>query len=186
MTWDLLCVKMDNKIFGKKDFESLFNLWFNDLMGFVYSYIRDEEAARDIVHDVYMTIWNNRHHLDTSWSLKSYLYTLARNYALNFIRHQKVIAGNEEEIARSMDVWQDEIEDYDITMARLRVKLGELPEKQREVLMKCFVEGKTYKLVAEELAISLNTVKTHIKRALKFLRDELHEDIVLLFLMRNK
>lgn len=178
--------KMDNKVFGQEEFEVLFNHWFNDLMGFVCSYIRDEETARDIVHDIFMTIWNHRNHLDISKSMKSYLFTLARNYSLNYIRHQKVMANNEPELARNINELQEEMEDYETMMNRLKTKLEELPEKQREVLIKCFVEGKMYKEIAEELNISLNTVKTHIKRALKFLREELQDNIVLLFLLGNK
>lgn len=177
---------MNNKIFGKKDFEELFNHWFNDLMGFVCSYVRDEEVARDLVHDVFMTIWRNRNCLDFSRSLKSYLFTLARNYALNYIRHQKVVAGNEEGLIQYIIKSEEELDDYDLTVERLKTKLDELPQKQREVLTRCFVDGKMYKEVAEELDISLNTVKTHVKRALKFLRDELQEDFVLLILLKKQ
>ena len=50
-------------------------------MGFVYGYVRDEEVAIDIVHDTFLTFWNNRKRLDLSYSAKSYLFTLAQNYA---------------------------------------------------------------------------------------------------------
>ena len=56
---------------------------------------------------------------------------------------------------------------------------------QHDVLIKCVVEGKKYKEVAEELGISLNTVKTHLARALRFLRNEL-EDRVIMFFIRYK
>ena len=176
---------MKEKIFGQKDFEELFYRWFNDLMNFVYSYLHDEEVARDIVHDVFLTLWNNRTHLDTSWSLKSYLFTLSRNYTLNYIRHQKVITHNESGLIRDSQEFQEEIGEYETTMERLREKLACLPEKQREVLVKCLVEGKMYKQVAEELNVSVNTIKTHIKRALAFLREEMQNDMILLFLFRK-
>lgn len=176
--------KMENKILGKKDFEKLFNLWFNDLMGFVCSYVRNEEVAQDIVHDAFTTIWNNRKNLDTSRPLKSYLFTLARNYALNYIRHQKVVDRHEDHMIRITQEMQEEFGELDSALERLDAKIAELPEKQREVLTKCFVDGKTYKEAAEELNISLNTVKTHLKRALKYLREELQDNIVLLF-MKN-
>lgn len=173
------------KKFSQKDFEELFNHWFDDLMRFVCSYVHDEEVARDIVHDVFLSIWKNRGYLDLSWSLKSYLFTLARNYALNYLRHQKVIALNQEELLYHSQELQEEMEQYDQAMLRLNEKLGQLPQKQKEVLTKCFVEGKMYKEIADELSISLNTVKTHLKRALKFLRDELNEEIILLLLFKK-
>lgn len=173
------------KKFSQKDFEELFNHWFDDLMRFVCSYVHDEEVARDIVHDVFLSIWKNRGYLDLSWSLKSYLFTLARNYALNYLRHQKVIVLNQEELLYHSQELQEELEQYDQAMLRLNEKLGQLPRKQKEVLTKCFVEGKMYKEIADELSISLNTVKTHLKRALKFLRDELNEEIILLLLFKK-
>ena len=79
-----------------------------------------------------------------------------------------------------------ELDDYEQRMARLNEKLEDLPEKQREVLMKCFVEGQTYKDVADEMGISVNSVKTHISRGLKFLRNELKEEMVMLFLLKRE
>ena len=55
---------------------------YGNLVGFVYGYVRDEEVAKDIVHDTFLTFWNNRKRLDLSYSAKSYLFTLAQNYAL--------------------------------------------------------------------------------------------------------
>ena len=97
---------MKKEIFGYKSFEDLFNQYFEDLMRFVYGYVGNEEVARDIVHDVFLTFWNHREHLDFSWSLKSYLFTLSRNYALNYLRHQKVVAQNEEALMREMKVFR--------------------------------------------------------------------------------
>lgn len=173
---------MERRPVNERDFENLFRHSFDDLSGFVCSYVRDEEVARDIVHDAFMTIWNNRMHLDASQSLRSYLFTLARNYALNFLRHQKVERHNEENIARILSEFEEEMDEYETSLGHLQEKLNELPEKQREVLEKCFVEGKMYKEIAEELDISVNTVKTHLKRALKFLRGELQEEMLLLLL----
>ena len=111
---------MKKEIFGYKSFEDLFNQYFEDLMRFVYGYVGNEEVARDIVHDVFLTFWNHREHLDFSWSLKSYLFTLSRNYALNYLRHQKVVAQNEEALMREMESIQDEWEDYDQEIERLK------------------------------------------------------------------
>ena len=144
----------------------------------------NKEVARDIVHDVFLTFWNHREHLDFSWSLKSYLFTLSRNYALNYLRHQKVVAQNEEALMREMESIQDEWEDYDQKIERLQAGLAALPDKQREVLIKCFVEGKKYREIADEMDISLNTVKTHLKRAVHFLREELPDGLTLLFMLK--
>ena len=160
-------------------FESLFKSHFGDLVGFVCSYVNDEEVAKDMV-------LKNQKKLDTSYSLKSYLFTLSKNYALNYLKHLRVVAMNEREVVEALQNADEELDDYEQRMARLNEKLDELPEKQREVLMKCFVEGQTYKDVADVMVISVNSVKTHISRGLKFLRNELKGEMVMLFLLKRE
>ena len=167
-------------------FESLFKSHFKDLVGYVCSYVNDEEVSKDIVHDVFLVVLKNEKKLDTSYSLKSYLFTLSKNYALNYLKHLRVVAMNEREVVDALQNADEELDNYEQRVARLNEKLDELPEKQREVLIKCFVEGRTYKDVADEMGISVNSVKTHISRGLKFLRNELKEEMVMLFLLKRE
>ena len=83
-------------------FESLFKSHFGDLVGFVCSYVNDEEVAKDIVHDVFLVVLKNQKKLDTSYSLKSYLFTLSKNYALNYLKHLRVVAMNEREVVEAL------------------------------------------------------------------------------------
>ena len=145
--------QMKKEIFGYKSFEDLFNQYFEDLMRFVYGYVGNEEVARDIVHDVFLTFWNHREHLDFSWSLKSYLFTLSRNYALNYLRHQKVVAQNEEALMREMESIQDEWEDYDQKIERLQAGLAALPDVLEEIAM---VRLKNPDVSLKELGVMLS------------------------------
>lgn len=174
---------MMKELLDNRTFEELFELHFTKLMGFVYNYVKDEEVAKDIVHDAFLTLWTNRKRLNPVYPVKSYLFTLAQNCALNYLRHLRVVNGNERVVSELLQSAGEELVDYERRLLRLEEKLSLLPGKQREVLVKCVVEGKKYKEVAEEMSITPNTVKTHITRALKFLRDELQEDLVLLFIM---
>ena len=168
-------------------FVALFEFHFEALMGFACSYIPDEEVAKDVVHDAFLTLWDNRKKIDHSWSLKNYLFTLTRNNALNYIRHQRVIAHNELPLARELSEEENDPLLIEQQLAKLREKVGLLPEKQRTMVMECIVKGRTYKEVATEMEISLNTAKTHIKRALKFLREALQDDqLFLLFFLQKE
>ena len=159
--------------FNKRDFELLFETHFEDLMAFVYGYVRNQEIARDIVHDAFMALWKRREVLDKRLSPKAYLYKLSRNMSLNYIRHQRVILTNEQSIITYEKDIRQEMDDYDKSYELLAKYVNELPDKQREVLKMCFVEGKMYKEIAADLGISVNTVKTHLKRAIQHLRSEL-------------
>lgn len=161
--------------FNDKYFERLFETQFERLMAFVCSYVGDEEAAKDIVQDAFLTLWNNRRKLDKSLSVKSYLFAIAQNYALNYLRHRKVVADNEEPLSHYLLQEDKPVENREKLLAALDEKLKELPPQQRAILEKCVIQNKKYKEVADELGISVNTVKTHLARALKYLRDNLDE-----------
>ena len=174
---------MSKDFLEHRAFVELFDLHYGNLVGFVYGYVRDEEVAKDIVHDTFLTFWNNRKRLDLSYSAKSYLFTLAQNYALNYLRHLRVVEVNEREVTELLESAADELAEYDERFARVEEKLALLPDKQREVFLKC---EKKYQEVADELEVSINTIKKHMSRALKFLRDELQDESILLFLLCDK
>ena len=136
---------MARDLLENKAFEELFDLHYGNLVGFVYGYVRDEEVAKDIVHDAFLTFWTNRKHLDLSYSAKSYLFTLAQNYALNYLRHLRVVEVNEREVTALLESASEEL-----------------------------------------LDVSINTIKKHMTRALKFLRGELQDETVLLFVLKKK
>ena len=105
---------------------------------------------------------------------------------MNYLKHLRVVAMNEREVIEALENADDELDAYEQRVARLNEKLAELPDKQRQVLMKCFVDGQKYRDVADELGISVNSVKTHISRGLKFLRNELKEEMVMLFMLKRE
>ncbi len=173
------------ELFDGQTFEKLFNKHFSNLTGFAYNYVRDEEIAKDIVHDAFLLLWNKRKCLNPVYPVKSYLFVLAQHKALNYLRHLSVVKTSEYELETLFDSAAGELDEHEKRLVRLEEQLCLLSEMQHDVLIKCVVEGKKYKEVAEELGISLNTVKTHLARALKFLRNEL-QDRVIMFFIRYK
>lgn len=170
---------------SKQVFDELFELYYQELTGFVFSFVNDREVARDLVHDLFLNLWKRQIAPDPQKSIKTYLFTIARNQAFNYLKHQQVIALNERGIVEEYGFAQDEPEEIELRLECVRKKLNELPEKQHEVVIKCCVEGKMYREVAAELEISENTVKTHLMRAMKFLREELREDFILLLFLKE-
>lgn len=165
-----------------KDFEALFRSEYQGLTRFAYSYVNDEEAAKDIVHNAFLILWQNWDKLDLSRPLRPWLLTLCRNGALDYLKHLKVVSENERSLSEYLS-YEENSEEYEQRLQQVREKLEKLGERQREVLVKCFVEGKKYKEVAQELGISINSVKTHISRGLSRLRDELSNEMILLLIL---
>ena len=162
----------------------MFKSHFRDLTRFVYGYVNDEEAAKDIVHDAFLAVWQKLEGLDASYSMRPYLYTLCRNGALDYLKHLRVISENERELSTHLQAEADENkEELEKRIEQVKEKLALLPAQQREALQKYFLEGKKYKEVAEELGIAVNSVKTHISRGLNSLRHDLREGLILYLLL---
>lgn len=177
---------MEKKRLQQGVFDELFELYYDKLSVFVYSYINDAEAARDIVNDLFLNLWKDRTHLNPERSVKSYLYTIARNRALDYLKHRRVVEKNIRNIIDEYENSGTDWQEIEQQIELVRRKLDQLSGKQREVIVKCCVEGKMYKEVALELNISENTVKTHLTRALKFMREELRDNFILLFTFRTR
>lgn len=163
---------------ARQKFEVVFKSDYQDLTRFVYSYINDEEVAKDIVHNVFLILWRNWEKLDFSRPMRPYLLTLCRNRALDYLKHLRVVNENERGFSEYLQEEED-TEQYSRRLELVKEKLGQLGKRQQEVLVKCFVEGKKYKEIAQELGISVNSVKTHIVRGLNRLREDVSDDMIL-------
>ena len=74
----------------KRDtFELLYKTHYKELYIHALSFVRDDEEAKDIVTDVYEYVWKNFDKLDSSVSLRPFLYTLVRSRSLDFLRKEK-------------------------------------------------------------------------------------------------
>lgn len=162
----------------RKKFEDVFRSDYGDLVRFVWGYVNDREAAKDIVHTVFLVLWRDREKLDFSRPLRPYLLTLCRNRSLDYLKHLRVVSENERDVGEYIR-YEEDMEQYSRRLELVEEKLGQLGERQREVLVKCFVEGKKYKEIAGELGISVNSVKTHIVRGLSRLRENLSDEMLL-------
>lgn len=102
--------------------------------------------------------------------MKQYLFNSIRNASIDYLRkHQSFVFTEIEEHAYIMDVNPDD-EVPEEQLARLRHYLQQLSPQEYRILMEVVVHNKKYKEVAAELGISVNTVKTHLSHALKYLR----------------
>ena len=171
---------------NKKQFEELFREYFKPLTAFAKKYINDIDISKGIVHDAFLKLWEKREDVDTSKSVKSYLYTTVYNKSLNYIRNNKKFVNTEKKInlfEKSND-W-----DYSNKMianeieAKIIQTLDSLPEKCRQVFIMSRYEELKYREIAEKLKISIKTVETQMSKALKALRKNLTEYITVLFII---
>jgi len=178
-----------NAKLDKTTFEEIFKSQFKPLCSFAYKYLKDLDLAKEIVHDVFVNLWQKRDEIDLQKSVKSYLFTSVNNRSLNHIRDNKKFVKSD--YAEMNFTGDDNITDSDILVEQeLKLKITQilesLPEKCRQVFELSRYEGKKYREIAIELNISEKTVEAHISKALKILKENLSEFLtVMLFFMMN-
>lgn len=156
-------------------FEKIFERYSKQLYQFSLSYLKSEEAAEDIVQEVFIKIWKNRGELKTDTSFQSYLFTIALNSVRKYFN--QLSRQNElkhDILAESFGLKSDfdDRYDYEILLDKLGDLIEQMPEKRREVFLKKKIEEKSQKEIAEELNITTKTVEYHITEAMRFLKDE--------------
>jgi RNA polymerase sigma-70 factor (ECF subfamily) len=153
-------------------FEELFREYFPVLMAFSRKILVDEDDAREVVHKVFIALWEKREEIDLSVSLKSYLFTSVHNRSLNVIRDRKKFSSEEiPEVAGEWDV-SAQIESMELE-EKIRATIKSLPEKCREIFELNRFDGLKYSEIAAQLGISVKTVENQMSKALKILREKL-------------
>ncbi|OJV52499.1 MAG: hypothetical protein BGO31_07565 [Bacteroidetes bacterium 43-16] len=156
-------------------FEQLYNKYARQLTVKLLHLLRDEELAGDVLQDLFLKVWERRADIDTTQSLRGYLYTIASNMAKNkFAKalHRQIyfesLPANEEgfdSVSRFVDQREMQIA-IDQALARL-------PARQREVYSLYKIEGLSYKEIQERLGISKPAVNRLIQEAGKKMREYL-------------
>ena len=156
----------------QRNFEKIFKAYFPALMAFSRKILGDEDDAREVVHQVFINLWERRAEIDLSTSLKSYLFTAVNNRSLNVIRDRKKFSpGEVPERAANWDV-SAELESLELE-ERIRGVIAGLPGRCRVIFELNRFEGLSYGDIAKELDISVKTVENQMSKALKILREQL-------------
>jgi RNA polymerase sigma-70 factor (ECF subfamily) len=150
-----------------------------------FRYLKDVELAEDAVQHVFVKLWDSARYIEVDINMKNYLYTMTKNFVLNQIRD------NKEMISLNYENAQIEITDESSDIVsimedkQLRSLLYEgiqhLPPQKKEICHLKIDENKTNQEIAEEMGISVNTVKSHYQESVKMLRDYFQKIKLLLF-----
>lgn len=151
-------------------------------MSYSYGFVKDNFLAEEVVGNVMLQLWENRVKFEKIIDVKSYLYTMVRNGSFLILKkEQKGIQLNPELSHETLDFDFNVLEEE--LYSTLIQALNSLPEKCKEVFELSCIEGLKYKDVAEQLNISINTVKSQRARAIELLKVKLKNHSELLFLL---
>lgn len=156
----------------KKDFDSLFRQYYSPLLMFALQYVDDADDAHDIVGAAYEDLWNKFFDIDLS-TVKSYLYVSVRNLCIDRLRRQKCHQRYVEfvRITATTTETADAALDQNYKERLVKNVFNLLKPPTSDILRACYIDGKKYKEVAAEMNISVSTVKKHIIKALKIIRE---------------
>jgi RNA polymerase sigma-70 factor (family 1) len=131
-------------------------------------YLKDASVAEEIVNDVFVKLWESAGTIQIETSLKAYIYRAVINRSLNELSKTKRDQQNQNEFSRrSADrVEIKAIEDNELKISLYKA-VDQLPEQCRKVFTMSRFEGLKQQEIADQLDISIKTVKNHITHALK-------------------
>jgi len=165
-----------------KAFEELFNQFYPSMCVVARSYVDDEGEAEDIAQDAFIKLWNVKSNYDSMESIKTFLYVLVKNQSLNYLRRNK-----------SKDKYLENIDKDDFLYFRnqiieeetyriLKEGIDQLAPQSAKI-MRLSLQGLKNQEIAEQLDVSINTVKTLKYNALKALKKSLKDYFFLLLLL---
>ena len=153
-------------------FDVLYTRYFGKLYNHAYEKLHDRFLAQEVVQDLFVGFWENRHKIDVKVSLGSYFFVAIRNLIINQFKKQLIYEQHIDKIVLTQSAITDETNewlDYVDLQSAYQNALQELPEKCGEVF-KMSRNGMSQKEIAETLQISQKTVEQHITKALRTLR----------------
>ena len=163
-----------------KEFEIYFRRLYLPLGMYALRIVDDADVAEDMVQDAFLNTWERLEGGLEISNFKAFMYRSVRNECLSYLSSLKEKVGEE----FIPEVGEDEI-DTSFRDARIWKAIDELPEKCREIFLMSKRDGYSNEEIAEELGISLKTVKNQMTKAFSRLREALsngHKPFFLPFL----
>lgn len=165
---------------------ALFKTYYTRLCYFAFQFIGNKDQARDIAQEAFVSYLGQREKVAVHpLAIKNFLYSSVRNACLNELRHEKVV----EKFAAAQENVLPDDSTIILTMIRSEVAgeihraLETLPESCQLIIRMGYINGLKNQEIANQLNISVNTVKTQKKRGLQLLRLRLNPEIYTLFFL---
>ncbi|MEP7375879.1 MAG: sigma-70 family RNA polymerase sigma factor [Chitinophagaceae bacterium] len=157
-------------------FDFYFHSHYKSLCFFVRRYMQDAAAAEDTISECFFQLWKSREKIESERHLRNWLYKTAYRLCLDQLAKEKTRKKHADALRRKD---QEPIPDHSEqiiraeTLREMRVAMDQLPTQCKTIFYKLYVEGKTVKETANELALSISTVHNQRTRGIKLLKQKL-------------
>lgn len=169
-------------------YDQLFERYFGVLYNFSLNYVRNTAVAEELVMDLMLTIWQKRHELQIEGEVGNYLFRAMKNVLFNFIRKKQLLT-SAIELRPDQHPAESKSADHELQHKELQkvyqLKLKELSPQRRKIFQLSREEDMTYMQIAQDMNLSVNTIKTQMLASLKYFRENLKEytDITMLLMV---
>lgn len=160
----------------ERAFEQIFERYKSRLISYLTIFTKSREEARELTQEIFLKVWLTREGLTEIESPQGYLFSMAKNKALDYLRKasrdSRMRAGIWRSIAQHQHTTEEQVFSND-SARRINEAIFKLSRKQQAVFRLSRMEGLTHDEIAVQLSISKNTVKSHMVASLKFIRNYL-------------
>lgn len=149
--------------------QQIMDLFWNPLTAFSLQFLNDRDDAADVTQSAFVRLWNHR----GDWkpgSLRSYLFRLTRNIALDKLRAEKARSARQQASTPPAPRTPAEVLECDEMIGEVDRAVQALSPRRREVFTLAYLHGLSYRQIAEIMEISENTVSNQMTKALAELR----------------
>jgi RNA polymerase sigma-70 factor (ECF subfamily) len=167
-------------------FTIIFTKYYEDLVRFSFGYTRDSDASEEIIQEVFLKLWENRKALMIHSSLKSFLLKTVQNRSIDSLRHVSITHKYASIVLEHPLLAENDTENYILHSeleANFKHAMDIIPTEYAEAFRMSRMETLNYQEIAQKLDISVRTVEVRISKALKLLRDELKDYLVLVLIL---
>jgi len=170
----------------KNAFTEIYTRYFRLLYIHAFKRLKDEDEARDVVHDLFEFVWLKREQIEITTKFSSYLYTAVRNriftLGLRSDRKTLYLDSLKDFISKGEFLTDLRIRERELS-AIIEKEINALPPQMKKVFEMSRKEGMSHKDIAEALGTSEHTVRTQVKKSLRILRTKLGIVVYLLYML---
>lgn len=158
---------------SEKEFDELFRQHYSELLHFAHTFINNEDECCDIVSSAFEDLWRRFDTVSVA-AYRSFLYSLVRNKCIDYYRHNTIERNYAEfyAIITSEYTDRDSVAEDDERVFLVRRILDSLKPPTKEIFEMCYLQQMKYQEVADELDVSIATIKKHMVRALRIIREK--------------
>jgi len=180
----ILVIRLKNN--DKIAFEKIFNKYSERIYYFSYRYLKNKEESEEITQEVFVRLWNRRFDLKPELSFNSYLFMITKNAVIDLLRKRQKetsIDENYKIFNNDQESQPDDKLEYKELNKVVESSIEELPFKRKQIFLMSREKGFTYKQIAAKLNISIKTVESHMRLALRQLKESIGDKYDLTFII---